>query len=106
MKIGAIILAAGHSRRMGKQKLLLPMGGRTLIDQVVEEVLASAVDHVVVVVSQDEEKVQKELSKHRVAAGGESRSRGRDAQLRAMRTCKLCPRVARRRWWCWGISRE
>ncbi len=67
MKIGAIILAAGHSRRMGTQKLLLPIGGRTLIDQVLQEVLASAVDHVVVVVSQDEEHVQKELSKHRVA---------------------------------------
>lgn len=67
MNIGAIILAAGHSRRMGKQKLLLPLGGRTLIDQVVEEVLASAVDHIVVVVSQDEEKVKQELSKHRVA---------------------------------------
>lgn len=64
--IGVIVLAAGHSRRMGTQKLLLPLAGQTLIGKVVGEVLASAVDHVVVVVSQDEADVKRELAKQPV----------------------------------------
>ncbi len=34
-KIGAVVLAAGMSRRMGQPKLLLPWGGTTVIGQVV-----------------------------------------------------------------------
>lgn len=65
--IGAIVLAAGHSRRMGTQKLLLPLAGRTLIGRVIDEVRSGAVDHVVVVVSQDEAAVRQELADQPVA---------------------------------------
>jgi len=34
--ISAIVLAAGRSRRMGTQKLLLPYAGKTLIAHIVD----------------------------------------------------------------------
>jgi molybdenum cofactor cytidylyltransferase len=50
--IGAVILAAGQSRRMGRQKLLLPVpaDGTPLVRRVAQVALASTVDRVVVVV--------------------------------------------------------
>jgi molybdenum cofactor cytidylyltransferase len=52
----AIILAAGQSRRMGTQKLLLPIGEKTMIAHIVDQILAAAVDGsispVIVVVSE------------------------------------------------------
>ena len=53
MKIGAIVLAAGQSRRMGTQKLLLPYAGVTVIRHIVEQVAGSCVDHMVVVAGRD-----------------------------------------------------
>jgi molybdenum cofactor cytidylyltransferase len=47
--LGAIVLAAGESRRMGQSKQLLPWCGSTLIDAVVAAALASPVCEVVVV---------------------------------------------------------
>jgi molybdenum cofactor cytidylyltransferase len=48
--IYAMVLAAGRSRRMGTQKLLLPLGDRPVIVHIVDEVLRSPVDQVFVVV--------------------------------------------------------
>ncbi|MGD0655082.1 MAG: nucleotidyltransferase family protein [Thermoguttaceae bacterium] len=48
--IHAMILAAGRSRRMGAQKLLLPLGDRTVIARIVDEVLRSPVDRVFAIV--------------------------------------------------------
>ncbi len=50
MRIGAIILAAGQSRRMGRNKLLLPYGASTVLETVVTEVTAcpAVIDTVVV----------------------------------------------------------
>ncbi len=53
VSIAAIILAAGRSRRMGTQKLLLPWHGKTVIQQVVGEVLAAGLNPVVVVTGGD-----------------------------------------------------
>jgi molybdenum cofactor cytidylyltransferase len=47
----AIIPAAGRSRRMGTQKLLLPFAGTTVIEHVVRQVRAAPVRGVIVVVS-------------------------------------------------------
>jgi molybdenum cofactor cytidylyltransferase len=58
----AIVLAAGASSRMGTQKLLLPFGGKTVIAHVVEQVLASSIDEIYVVVGHQKELVSKELS--------------------------------------------
>lgn len=49
----AIILAAGQSRRMGTQKLLLPVAGQPMIARIVDQVLASRVDHTLIVTGQD-----------------------------------------------------
>lgn len=49
--ISAIVLAAGQSRRMGTQKLLLPFHGKPMIAAVVDQLLNSPVDEIVVVTS-------------------------------------------------------
>jgi len=60
--VGAIVLAAGRSRRMGTQKLLLPWAGQTVIGHVVDQILAAGVDRVWVVVSGDREAISKALA--------------------------------------------
>jgi molybdenum cofactor cytidylyltransferase len=49
----ALILAAGQSRRMGRQKLLLPFRDGTILDAVLAAVLESAVDGLVLVANRD-----------------------------------------------------
>lgn len=56
--IAAIVLAAGASTRMGRQKLTLPLGdGRPLVRAAVERVLAAGLDDVVVVTGREAEAV-------------------------------------------------
>jgi molybdenum cofactor cytidylyltransferase len=54
----ALILAAGSSRRMGSQKLLLPFGQSTIIETVIDNVLNSSIDHVMVVLGANQKKIQ------------------------------------------------
>jgi len=60
--ISAIVLAAGRSRRMGTQKLLLPFGGGTVIGHIVGEVLRSPVAETLVVVGRDGPRVAEALA--------------------------------------------
>lgn len=60
--ICAVVLAAGLSRRMGVQKLLLPFGGKTVIAHIVDQLLASTVDEIHVVVGHQAERISRELS--------------------------------------------
>lgn len=60
--IRAIVLAAGRSRRMGAQKVLLPFGGKTVIAHIVDELLRSVIDEVYVVVGHEGERVATALS--------------------------------------------
>jgi molybdenum cofactor cytidylyltransferase len=64
--IGAIVLAAGRSRRMGTQKLLLPFAGQTVIGHVVDQLLAAPIDSIVVVVSGDGPAIGEALNGRRV----------------------------------------
>jgi len=64
--ICALVLAAGRSRRMGAQKLLLPLGGRPVIARVVDEVLRSGVDEVFVVAGGDAAGLAEALGDRRV----------------------------------------
>lgn len=48
-RVGIVILAAGLSERMGAAKVLLPWGERTVIDQCVDQALASSAAYVAVV---------------------------------------------------------
>lgn len=53
MKVGAVVLAAGLSSRMPVNKLLLPLNGKTVIECVLETLLKSELDEVVVVTGKD-----------------------------------------------------
>ena len=64
--ICALVLAAGRSRRMGVQKLLLPVNGQPVIVRVVDEVLRSPVDQVFVVIGHEGERVSEALAGHYV----------------------------------------
>lgn len=61
-KIGAVVLAAGQSRRMGNPKMLLPWrGSRTVIGQVVSTLLEADIDPVVVVGGANYDRLQSAL---------------------------------------------
>jgi len=60
--VSAVVLAAGGSRRLGRLKQLLPWGGQTMLEHVVDVVLASAVDEVVVVLGCQAAAVQRALA--------------------------------------------
>jgi CTP:molybdopterin cytidylyltransferase MocA len=49
MTSAGLVLAAGASRRMGRPKQLLPVGGRPLLEHVVAQACASGLDEVLVV---------------------------------------------------------
>ena len=59
--IWAVILAAGESRRMGTQKLLLPFGETTVVGAVVGTACASRVDRVLAVLGADRDALRQEL---------------------------------------------
>ena len=57
LKIGAVVLAAGLSSRMGVQKLLLPWKGKTVIETVVDTLILSNITEIVVVTGRDAEQI-------------------------------------------------
>ena len=61
MKIGAILLAAGASRRMGRPKQLLPFNGTTLIRHICQEVLNSNCERLVVVLGANSDLIRPEI---------------------------------------------
>jgi len=67
--ICAIIPAAGLSRRMGSQKLLLPFGNTTIIGHVVDELLRSRVGEVYVVVGHQAGQIEAALSGYPLGGG-------------------------------------
>ncbi len=60
--VAAVILAAGMSRRMGTPKQLLRIGGRGLLEHVLENVRRSRVEEVVLVLGFAAEEIQRGLS--------------------------------------------
>lgn len=60
--LAAIVLAAGRSRRMGFQKLLLPVGDRPLVARLVDELLLTPVSPVVVVTGSDDAQIADALA--------------------------------------------
>jgi molybdenum cofactor cytidylyltransferase len=60
--IWAVVLAAGESRRMGTQKLLLPFGDTTVVGAVVRTAQASRAEKVLVVLGADRQAVRGELA--------------------------------------------
>lgn len=62
MRVAAIVLAAGSSRRMGANKLLLPVEGEPMIRRVVGRVLAAGADPVIVVLGHQSDEVLSALA--------------------------------------------
>lgn len=60
--IGAVVLAAGQSRRMGQPKLTLAWGEQTVIAQVVHTLLESGIQEIVVVTGGSHEAVEAALA--------------------------------------------
>jgi molybdenum cofactor cytidylyltransferase len=65
--ICAIVLAAGQSRRMGLQKLLLPFAGKTVIAHIVGQLLTSAIDKIYVVVGCEANRIAEQIYSHSVS---------------------------------------
>ena len=60
-RIGAVILAAGMSSRMGETKQLIRLGENTLLEQVMEIVRSSRVDEIVLVLGHQAETIKKRV---------------------------------------------
>lgn len=60
--ICAMVLAAGESKRMGKPKMLLPFGGKTIIEHVVENVCYSQVDKILVVLGSHRQEIFEKIA--------------------------------------------
>jgi len=59
--IWAMILAAGESKRMGKPKLLLPYGEKTIIETIVKIVVSSNVENTLIILGSDREKIEEKI---------------------------------------------
>ena len=61
VKIGAVVLAAGRSTRMGQPKMVLPWGRTTVIGNVISTLDAAGVEPVIVVIGSSAEMVREAL---------------------------------------------
>jgi molybdenum cofactor cytidylyltransferase len=61
-RVAAVVLAAGSSQRMGRNKLLLDVGGESLVRRAVRTSADAGVDDVIVVLGHEEERVRAELA--------------------------------------------
>lgn len=59
--ITAIVLAAGESKRMGRPKMLLSYGKKTIIETVIDNIIQSKVDKVLVVLGSDRKKIERKI---------------------------------------------
>lgn len=55
--IYALLLAAGESRRMGKPKMLLPFGQKTIVEHILDSILESNSDKILVVLGSHREEI-------------------------------------------------
>jgi molybdenum cofactor cytidylyltransferase len=67
-RLGAIVLAAGGSARMGTTKQLLQLGGVSLVAKATDAALGSGADSVAVVLGADAERVRAQISDRPVIA--------------------------------------
>ncbi len=60
--IAGVVLAAGHSSRLGRSKQLLPLQGEPLLRHTVRRVLASSLDDVLVVIGHEAEAIRETVA--------------------------------------------
>jgi molybdenum cofactor cytidylyltransferase len=65
-RVSAILLAAGKSERMGRNKLLMPFEGGTVIERTLDNLLASQAGEIVVVVGARAQEMGGAVGKHPV----------------------------------------
>lgn len=63
MIISGVLLAAGESRRMGKNKLLLPYGDHTVIEESVFQLGRSEIDEFIVITGFERDEVGKKIGR-------------------------------------------
>jgi len=64
--ISAIVLAAGESRRMGRPKQLLTWQGKTLLQHVLESLINSDADEIILVLGHEAEAIRKSLTEFQI----------------------------------------
>ena len=62
--VSAILLGAGESKRMGKDKLMLPWGKRTVFDHCLNTLLQSELCEVIVVLRAGSEAIEEEIKRY------------------------------------------
>ncbi|MGC1475389.1 MAG: nucleotidyltransferase family protein, partial [Terriglobales bacterium] len=83
-RIGAVILAAGTSARMGEAKQLLRLGEATVLNQVVNNVCGSSVDEIVIVLGHQAETIKQSIATESLkVVVNESYRQGMGTSLRA-----------------------
>ncbi|MBI3328236.1 MAG: nucleotidyltransferase family protein [Nitrospinae bacterium] len=68
IRMTGVVLAAGESRRMGTPKQLLPFGDRTILERVVDTLLAAELEEVIVVLGHLADRVRAVLGDRPVRA--------------------------------------
>jgi molybdenum cofactor cytidylyltransferase len=63
--VSAVLLAAGKSERMGQNKLLLPFGGRTVIQRTLDSLIASRAGEVIVVLGSKAQEINASIGGRR-----------------------------------------
>jgi molybdenum cofactor cytidylyltransferase len=64
--VSAILLAAGKSERMGRNKLLLPFGGRTVLQRTLDNLLASRAGEIIVVLGSRAQDINDTIGERKV----------------------------------------
>ena len=72
-RIAAILLAAGRSRRMGRDKLALPWGDKTVFERCLDTLLYSKLAEITVVVSDESKTFRNQLATHPAFLSGRMR---------------------------------
>lgn len=79
----AILLGAGLSKRMGRQKLLLPFGGKTVIETVIDNLRGAGVERICAVLSREVASALPPLPRGVEARVNEAPERGQSSSLAA-----------------------
>ena len=77
----AILLGAGLSKRMGRQKLLLPFGGKTVIETVIDNLRDAGVERICAVLSR--EVAERFRSCRAASRRGSTKRRSADSRARS-----------------------
>ena len=59
--IAAVVLSAGESRRMGRPKALLPIGGLSFLERIVKSLRTTKVEKVIVVLGHNPDEIQTKI---------------------------------------------